>query len=396
MTAETGPRTRGAAAVSDADAERNARRLLSLRHEHLIRLIDACVWETDRHLRLSRVSERSFEHLGYYPVELTGCFLDDVIRPVIPRPGETKEQKRQPFRDLLHAYPTRDGGIGLALVSAMPVYDPGDGTFLGLIGQLADASLLPVATSTMKKLLSVLEDDVALVLITATDGTVRYGNPRFRELSGYGDGELQSVDLASLAFTSADDPARHDALETLMRTGSWYGEAVYKTRQADLFAVEEMAFRIDLPTLEETLVLWLIFDDTARHLVAAVPSLSPHSRDDRIVGHAARLLHIVTLLVAFAPGFPREYREMASAPAPASHAVLQGDHGPNKLLQSLPRRQREVLSLMMKGQSNKQIARQLGISEATVKSHVRAICDRLGAENRTQAVVLATNLSGQF
>lgn len=55
----------------------------------------------------------------------------------------------------------------------------------------------------------------------------------------------------------------------------------------------------------------------------------------------------------------------------------------------LSAREREVLHLMVGGNSNKQIAGVLGITEATVKSHVSTILQRLDVDDRTQAVVTA-------
>jgi DNA-binding NarL/FixJ family response regulator len=55
----------------------------------------------------------------------------------------------------------------------------------------------------------------------------------------------------------------------------------------------------------------------------------------------------------------------------------------------LSAREREVLQLMAGGNSNKQIGSALGITEATVKSHVSTILQRLDVDDRTQAVVTA-------
>jgi DNA-binding NarL/FixJ family response regulator len=52
-------------------------------------------------------------------------------------------------------------------------------------------------------------------------------------------------------------------------------------------------------------------------------------------------------------------------------------------------REREVLTLISKGKSNKEIAMDLHISEATVKCHVSVILTRLKAADRTQAVMTA-------
>jgi DNA-binding NarL/FixJ family response regulator len=55
----------------------------------------------------------------------------------------------------------------------------------------------------------------------------------------------------------------------------------------------------------------------------------------------------------------------------------------------LSHRERQVLKLLATGNSNKQIGELLGITEATVKSHVSTILMRLNAADRTQAVVAA-------
>lgn len=53
-------------------------------------------------------------------------------------------------------------------------------------------------------------------------------------------------------------------------------------------------------------------------------------------------------------------------------------------------RQKEVVRLVCAGHTNKMIARELGISEATVKAHVRQVLKKLQASNRTQIVVRAS------
>lgn len=55
----------------------------------------------------------------------------------------------------------------------------------------------------------------------------------------------------------------------------------------------------------------------------------------------------------------------------------------------LTKRQSQVLELIAKGESNKIIAYELGVSEATVKLHVNTLFKSLNATNRTQAVIIA-------
>lgn len=75
-------------------------------------------------------------------------------------------------------------------------------------------------------------------------------------------------------------------------------------------------------------------------------------------------------------------RQFAALPgeAPAGRAPLCDD---------LTEREREVLSLVGQGYSNKEIARQLSISEKTVKNHIANIFSKLHINDRTQAVLYA-------
>jgi DNA-binding NarL/FixJ family response regulator len=52
-----------------------------------------------------------------------------------------------------------------------------------------------------------------------------------------------------------------------------------------------------------------------------------------------------------------------------------------------------VLTMLADGQLNKQIAYELGISEATIKAHMTAIMRKLGCSNRTQVALLASQLA---
>ena len=60
--------------------------------------------------------------------------------------------------------------------------------------------------------------------------------------------------------------------------------------------------------------------------------------------------------------------------------------------QPITEREREVLALVAEGNSNKVIADRLGISERTVKNHLTYIMTKLGAADRTHAVVTAVRL----
>jgi DNA-binding NarL/FixJ family response regulator len=81
---------------------------------------------------------------------------------------------------------------------------------------------------------------------------------------------------------------------------------------------------------------------------------------------------------------------------PTTHSNLPGKNVSElelaeKMAQLTPQ-QFKVLMLMSQGLLNKQIAYELGVTEATIKVHVSAIMRRFGASNRTQAVMAANML----
>lgn len=66
--------------------------------------------------------------------------------------------------------------------------------------------------------------------------------------------------------------------------------------------------------------------------------------------------------------------------------IIESDPSP---IDDLTPREAEILSLLAEGQSNKVIARNLGISDGTVKLHVKAILRKLNIHSRVEAAVIA-------
>lgn len=64
----------------------------------------------------------------------------------------------------------------------------------------------------------------------------------------------------------------------------------------------------------------------------------------------------------------------------------------DQLVEPLSEREREILSLIARGASNKEIAGQLYIAEGTVKNHITHILGKLGVRDRTQAALKAKEL----
>ena len=88
------------------------------------------------------------------------------------------------------------------------------------------------------------------------------------------------------------------------------------------------------------------------------------------------------------PSVLRIVREQAEDSGFQNATVPLGDLG-------LTPRQTEVLALLLKGLSNKLIARELNLSVETVKDHVAAVLRTLGVSSRTQAVLAVSQMSNQ-
>jgi two-component system nitrate/nitrite response regulator NarL len=76
------------------------------------------------------------------------------------------------------------------------------------------------------------------------------------------------------------------------------------------------------------------------------------------------------------------------ATAPAAEAATPAE--PASPIEQLSPRERDILRGIARGASNKEIARELGIAETTVKIHVQHVLRKLGLSSRVQAAVLAT------
>jgi len=75
--------------------------------------------------------------------------------------------------------------------------------------------------------------------------------------------------------------------------------------------------------------------------------------------------------------------------APEAAGSLVGTPAAVQGIGALTGREREVLGQIADGRSNREIARRLGVSEKTVKTHVSSVLAKLGVADRTQAALLA-------
>ncbi|CAN5539051.1 response regulator transcription factor [soil metagenome] len=124
-------------------------------------------------------------------------------------------------------------------------------------------------------------------------------------------------------------------------------------------------------------VLALIQDETQTSVVWAAGARGLLLRDAKLEAVAAALVGLAQGLAVLDPGL-------------ANGVMVSSGATPHLLAEPLTPRELEVLKRMAEGLSNKLIARELEISEHTIKFHVNAILGKLGAQSRTEAVVRAT------
>lgn len=84
-----------------------------------------------------------------------------------------------------------------------------------------------------------------------------------------------------------------------------------------------------------------------------------------------------------------KFMAMGEQYAPLDFMTAIEEAAPNALADKLTPRELQVLEGLTKGKSNKEIARDLDITEPTVKLHVKTLYRKVGAANRTQAAMIA-------
>lgn len=217
-----------------------------------------------------------------------------------------------------------------------------------------DAARWRAALSRSAEALETLDEEVRVI---GLDGRVRWvrsiGNPR---LLGNGD-----VVWDGIALDVTDKREALDAIR-LTKAEAVKAEARKARLLASLSAVLEEPGRL--------LKGWIEAADEHAHGNAAMAKLKQAAQ---AIEQALALLH--------GQAEPDTTERISAAQ--------------EKAISGLSARQREILTLLGDGQSNREIAERLGLTEGTVKLHVAAVLRGLGVSNRTQAA-LALRTSRQL
>jgi DNA-binding NarL/FixJ family response regulator len=128
--------------------------------------------------------------------------------------------------------------------------------------------------------------------------------------------------------------------------------------------------------------------ETIREMHRAAPVLAIVAHGERPERHLANAAigAGASAYVARTAG-PEQMRKAVQAAA-AQERFLDGDVPPKGSRGTITRRQREILQLLADGESTMVAARKLGLSEETVKTHMKNTLARLEAKNRSHAVAI--------
>jgi DNA-binding NarL/FixJ family response regulator len=177
-------------------------------------------------------------------------------------------------------------------------------------------------------------------------------------LDGEEDMQIATSDEADVAIVVVRGGAR----ETVSFRGSDVDGDVYHERPT-LALLDRMSAESVRDTFAAGASAVLTIDASDEELTAALRAIA--------AGLVVMPASVSSELIASSAGAPTVDVEVSATSAP------------------LTRRETEVLGLLAQGLANKVVAARLGITEATVKTHIAAVYEKLNARNRAEAVVAA-------
>ncbi|MQX35336.1 helix-turn-helix transcriptional regulator [Roseospira navarrensis] len=358
-----------------------------VRYLALTTLLPWVVWETDQNGRFRFVSSLVLELFGRHPQELIGEPFDSVFED---RSWTLNAQLRPAGQ-----VPTADGTWGsmflartyrgkplFGRVEGRRCFDPASGQFIGTIGIAEFVPQDSMRQSAAAALAEVLARGMLGVCLVDEQGTITFANSVFRRAVGSPDTEMVGDRLSQhLQIPAPCSPSERGA-------GVWQDmRAVKQDGQGRPLAAVFGA--LQGPRNQQ---LVIVIDESARRLAGSL--LRDAGRADALLTRYAEVLmsgfHDLSPVVLSALDAWSQTGAGQTDAEPVADEVLKDLRG--STLATLTQRQTQVLELLASGKTNKEIGRTLGISEATVKTHVRSLKDALGAGNRTSTAAIAARL----
>lgn len=227
--------------------------------------------------------------------------------------------------------------------------------------------------------------------------------------------------MISIGIADDDGLVRHTLTELLSRSSeidvAWAAkdgqEALEFIRSGDIPDVQAMLLDVQMPRLDGLALAEILRDEVPDLAILILTTFTADSIVDRALAAGVRGFVAKEDNVATLAGAIQQAVEGNLVLSPTSSSIvsghLRGPAGGRSSAQEPPvpavslereqaalphgvtlsERELEVLTLLVESLSNKQIARRLGVSEATIKTHVSAIIAKLGVQDRVGAAVYA-------
>jgi FixJ family two-component response regulator len=208
-----------------------------------------------------------------------------------------------------------------------------------------------------------------------------------------GRGQKLGIDTTPTVFVVDDDPSVRESLETRIRVEGWRS-ATFASAQDFLawpraFAPSCLILNVSLPDMTGLDLQGMIAADRTYVPIIFITGYSDVPTTVRAMKAGAtefltKPLDDEVLMQAIREALQR------SASLLAQETEL---HALQRRYATLSRREREVMSLVVKGLLNKQVAAELGISEITVKAHRGQVMRKMSANSLADLVIIAAKLS---
>lgn len=149
--------------------------------------------------------------------------------------------------------------------------------------------------------------------------------------------------------------------------------------------------RQQVPTCQ--VIMLTTFDDEEYIVKALAAGASGYLLKNIPVQDLAQAIHLVQRgIYQLEPSIVNKLMGALVAPGRLTASTPKAEPRPDLAATDLSEREREVLGLIARGATNREIANHLVISEGTVKNHVSNILSRLGLRDRTQAALYARDV----
>jgi two-component system, NarL family, nitrate/nitrite response regulator NarL len=224
-----------------------------------------------------------------------------------------------------------------------------------------------------------LADLLQAVGVVCPASIFRTGFVRLLETMGFD--RVQAVDTAAQLVAMADVSLQVVVLADLVDTESIVAAVSELKRETPTAKIVYVADTLDMNVLARC------FEAGASGFVLKSISTDALRESLKLVASGEKVLpsELRSLIVNRLRPIPRSFHRIPTQSSPA----LENDH--NHRIPSLSPRETQILERIVRGESNREIATSLGISESTVKVHIGNILKKIHAVNRTQAALFASS-----